>query len=241
MIVLLRRELEEMRVSADRKESVIILGIVSIIIILLEWLLGPALFDVYDTDGIAAFIVIIGMVHAGGEVDFSIEEDHAHRQMSFLQTLPIRKNQIVHAKFLNMFLLCGKIFLWIAILISFNQMINSNWELVDLTAALLAASSILLLMAEHLLRYFLWGYRKKGNWLNNISRVIWVVLFMIGFIFMSWSWVLALFILSLIVYGICWRVSIKRIQKRGFPQEVEQLGFTKIEQSAEELKSRQSK
>lgn len=203
--------------------------------------MGPALFDVYDTDGIAAFIVILGMVHAGGEVDFSIEEDNGHRQMSFLQTLPIRKRQIVHAKYLNMLLLCGKTFLWIVILISINQMINSNWELVDLTAALLAASSILLLMAEHLLRYFLWGYGKKGHWMNNISRMIWVVLPMFGLSFMAWSWVFALFILSLIVYGICWWVSIKRIQKWGFPQEVEQPGFTKIEQWAEELKSRQSK
>ena len=45
MRVLIQRELEEMRVSADRKESLLTVGFASFLAILFLFFLGPIFFD----------------------------------------------------------------------------------------------------------------------------------------------------------------------------------------------------
>lgn len=76
MWVLIRRELEEMRVSSSRKESVISTMITGLVIILLMWLLGPEIFGVLDAKAITAFLAMIGLFSAGSGMNLSLEEDY---------------------------------------------------------------------------------------------------------------------------------------------------------------------
>ncbi|WP_269409844.1 ABC-2 transporter permease [Lentibacillus daqui] len=244
MRMLVQRELEAMRISPDRKEHLVTIGFAMLMAVLFLWLLGPTFFDILAPNAITSIILFGGIGFVGMGMNASLQEDSHKRQMAFLQTLPITKSRIVHAKFLSILIACGKAFLWMAVLVSLNLIVNSNWTLIASVSVLFAVSIMLLLLAENLLRYYILGYRKWSNGIYVVSVVVWAVLFLYGFHFLlelkeQPLWILVLFIFSLVVYGFCWRISIQRIQKRGFPHEVEQPGLVKLEQKAEELKNRQ--
>lgn len=245
MRVLIQRELEEMRVSSSKMEGIITTIIMGLIIVFFMWLLGPRIFGI-DAKVLTAFVVIIGLLNAGSGMNLALEADSSSRQISFLQTLPILKEQIIHAKFISVLLLCWKTFVWMAVLISINLVINSDWSLESWTVVFLSISIVVFLMAENLLRYFLWGLRKKSNGLFTLSFIIWGVLFFLMFslnssvLSQSPLWGVLLFVFSLIVYLICWLISVKSVRMRGFPREVESMDFKKVEAFAEDLKSRQS-
>ncbi|MEN1968653.1 ABC-2 transporter permease [Lentibacillus sp. N15] len=245
MRMLIKRELEEMQISPIRREHQLTIGFVSLLAILFLWLLGPAGFNIFKTTAITPVFGLAGLGYVGMMVNASLQEGTHERHMTFLQTLPIHKSQIVHAKFLGISIICGRTFLWMAVFISLNLIVNSNWTLAASMATFFAASIMLLLVAELLFLYYMWGYQKWSNGVYIFSIIVWVVLFLYGFVFLAAMseqplWMLALFIFSLVVYVLCWRVSVRRIQKRGFVQEEEQPGLAKTEQWAEELKKRQS-
>lgn len=150
-----------------------------------------------------------------------------NRQMRFLQTLPIRKSQIVHAKFISVLLLCGCTLVWIAFFILLNMVISGtpikgSWILLGF---FLIFSMIIYMASVTLLPYFLWGYKRV--FLVSILFFVGLagVLVPVGF-FMdragkepSIFYFLNLMILSLVIYFICWWVSVQRINKKGFPDE----------------------
>src|SRR5699024_7974319 len=147
---LIQRELEEMRVSADRKESLLTVVFASLLAILFLFFLGPAFFDIFDTDAITFIVTLAGIGFIGMLTNTSLQEDSHQRQIAFLQTLPITRNRIVHAKFLSILIKSGKSCLWMLAFVSLNVLVNSTWSIAYLMAVLLAVSIMLLLVAENL-------------------------------------------------------------------------------------------
>lgn len=74
------------------------LGVVSI---LLMWIFGPKVIDVVSVDMENGFVSIMAVIISSGTMIGKLHNDGADQQMIYLQTLPVRNNQIVHAKFLS--------------------------------------------------------------------------------------------------------------------------------------------
>lgn len=241
---LIKRDLDQM-VTTTLRSSGITHAIFVIIAILLMWVLGPRQFHLLDKRTINGFILLIGMIVAGLlYTQFSLEQDASNRQLTFLQLLPIRKVDIVHAKYISHLLVVTAAFVWASLLISFNLWINSTWTIDGWLIAVAFISMLLFLMACSLLLYFLSGNKHRFIW-TYVMAIGWTtVLFIwigplasgIGISFGKLSSII--FILAVITYLISWGLSVINIQKKGTPIEVENLLLDKQNERIETLKQR---
>lgn len=237
--MLLRREMEEMRVSGSRKESWISILAVTLIIILLLWLLGPRTLDIVPVEGLTDFILIASLIHAGGAVNFLLTEDSGHRQMAFLQTLPVRTDTILFARFISVTFFCLKVFLWMAFIVFLNMRLNGG-NFAAWSVCLIGAAVLLLWMSIEILRYYFCGYGKWSSTIFNVSFFFWIVVLISGIYFSSFlsnpvAWILGSVVLSFVLYLASWILSIRRIHQKGFPIEVADAGLLEIEKRAQDL------
>lgn len=242
MKILFQREIDQLRSLRPRKNigSYLMFGL---IIVLLMWILGPNSIGYLDIEQINKYGCMTIMLFAAWDMNDSLEQDVAFRQLSFLQTLPVGKAEIVHAKFLSCLALCGVTLIKLGLLVSINLLMNSAWTLESSLIMLFATSLLVFLMAGNLLLYFLRGIR-GGNLLLNSMIIVWiVVIFSMGLEYkpLEFSkillWGLSIFVISLLTYFFCWWVAVRIVHNKGFPyEEVNQDMFDGIDRSREEAK-----
>ncbi|HLS10286.1 ABC-2 transporter permease [Lentibacillus sp.] len=238
---LVRRELDGM-VTINLKRSFQTYVVFGLVLILLMWVLGPNVTDIFATELISLFLFLIGLLAAGMSLLSTMEEDAANRQLEFLQTLPVRKTDIVHAKFLSSLLLCGFLFVWVSILVSANLLINDVWTVESIRIVFLYLAVLMLLATGNLLWYFLRG-SLHGGWINYALLLNGsVFLLYMGFYSPFGISKTFLFSISLAIAGFvyigCWWLLAKRVKNKGFPKETDDPEREKIEKRAEELKRR---
>lgn len=221
MKVLIRRELDSMVYSWQ--EAFRVYTLVGIGYILVMWILGPRIAGVIDAEQSSLLISIFGFTIAGGRMTVSLERDKKKQQQTFLQTLPIYKTHIVHAKFLSILFLCAFTFVWISVFIIVNVFVNGG-EMRYWIMALLMASMFFFITGMTLLCYFLWGHRRIGLIFYS-TLAVWTMAFMTMVFTMkssdiSFSRLLGLALLvTAVIYFVCWWVAVCSVNKRGLPQE----------------------
>lgn len=222
MKALIGREIENMGFSwreASRFYSLIGIGGV-----LVMWVLGPRVLGVVSTESSYVLIAIMGLVLAFGRLIVGLERDEANRQLTFLQTLPVPKTNIIHAKFMSLLLLSALTIVWIAILFSLNMFVNGGKVEYWMTDVLFV-SMFIFVTAMSLLWYYFWGNHR----LNTVFYVLvglWGAIFVfVGFILrlfagVSFIQVMGLALgVSVLIYLICWRVVVRRVYRKGIPRE----------------------
>ncbi|TFJ94408.1 hypothetical protein E4U82_00385 [Lentibacillus salicampi] len=128
MNMLMQREMEGDVASGfgDKAVSYMLFGIISI---LLTWVLGPKVTGVFDINSMNQLVSIMCLLITVSSMSSKLEEDHANRQLSFLQTLPVSKRQIVHVKFQHLLLNGCLMFVWLSVVTSVNLFISKSWTL----------------------------------------------------------------------------------------------------------------
>ncbi|MFD2759626.1 ABC-2 transporter permease [Lentibacillus juripiscarius] len=242
MWMLIRRELDNM-VTINLRRSFQAYIIFGLVFVLFMWLLGPRVIGYFEAEMFSLFVFMAGMLSAVASMLFTIEEDDAERQISFLQTLPIRKRDIVHAKFLSIFLVCGFMFIWVSVLNSANLLMNDVWTMESWMDVFIFLAVLIFLVAENLLWYFLRGLR--SNWIFYFSFIAWMtVLVLLGFnrpSGISQSVICGVSLISsFLAYPTCWWLSVRKVHHKGFPLEKDNPGRKNTEKHIEELKRRQS-
>lgn len=224
MKTLIRRELQGEVVSnlGEKILSYVMFGIISII---LMWLLGPRVTSFLDVDAMNEFVTIVALLITYAGISNKLENDDNNRQMTFLQTLPVRKGHIVHAKFLNMLLVWGLTFVWISVVVSVNLFINGNWTLESWSHVWGFLSALLFIQTMVLFYYFWKGYRVV-HVIFYLSAAVWGVIFIpLGLTLESTGlsnsqlWGLSLLI-SFILYFVCWRISVQIVNTKGLLDEI---------------------
>lgn len=228
MGALIRRELREVNLAKDYKNPtkafLSIYGILGIGIPGLLWLLGPGLVGIFDIESFNVSVSVAGMVLTWQTVHASLLREDANRQKTFLQTLPVKKEHIIHAKYTSVLLFCLGTITWMVIVIFLNLFINGiqmdeSWLLLGYFVSLIifiAATSLLtyfrvgtrrLTMTSVLISIFIWGgvLALSGLFMNRIGQEP-GILFFIGFMIVSFA-----------IYLICWWLSVRRVNKKGFP------------------------
>ncbi|RYG73513.1 ABC-2 transporter permease [Lentibacillus lipolyticus] len=220
MWLLIRRELEG-KDSSDfgQLRGYLPLGI---IVALSIYLFGPRVTGLLDVGKINSFLSILGVILVLGSLSERLEKDDANYQMTFLQTLPVRKSQIVHAKFLNILFLCALMFVVLYIFISLNRWMNGVWMLAPWTELYAFMSFLLFLSAVTLFFYFKLGYQRI-QWVFLLSLLIWGGAFMLIGSIMQYARFpvhpsLSL-IISLILYFISWGMAVRKVNIKGIPDE----------------------
>lgn len=190
----------------------------------LLWFLGPRIVDVTYR---YAIVSVIGLAMVFHFVNHGLTRDDIHRQMIFLQILPVRKSDIVHAKFISVLLLCGCVAVWIGLFTYADLFIHGDGTVDAFTYLNMAMvlPLIFYISAVILYSYFLWGYRRT-IFIQVFALIVWAFGFIgIGFLLdltgkePSMSLFIAVFVLSLVIYFICWWMSVRRVKNKGFPGE----------------------
>ncbi len=151
-----------------------------------------------------------------------LKNDHANQQLTYLQTLPIRTSQIVHAKFLNVLLIYVSVFAGGYVFVSFNRWINGIWKIAPWQELYAFLSFLLFLAAITLYFYFKLGYQRI-QWVFLLSLLIWGGAFMLIGSIMQYAWFpvhpsLSV-LLSLILYFISWGMAVRKVNTKGLPDE----------------------
>lgn len=224
MKVLIERELEG-EVAANLGERVIYYVMFGILSVFVMWLLGPPIIGVFEAESMNSFISIMAIIIMSGSMSDKLAKDKADQQMTFLQTMPINRSQIVHAKFLSMLLLWSITFTWMSIVVSINLWMNGIWTFESWRHVWFFIS--LVLFARTIT---LWFYLLRGspniNFIYYSALAIWTAIVLsLDFIFKlanfsnTQLWGLSL-IFSLVLYFICWWVAVRKVNTKGFPQEM---------------------
>lgn len=163
-----------------------------------------------------------------GRLIVGLERDEANQQLTFLQTLPVPKPNIVHAKFTSLLLLSIITIVWIAILFCLNMFVNGGKAEYWMTGVHFV-SMFIFVTAISLLWYYLWGNHR----LNTVFYVLlglWAAIFVFsGFILriftgVSFVWVMVSALgVSVLIYFICWRLAVQRVYRKGIPREESQV------------------
>lgn len=223
MRTLIGREINSMIFSW--REASRIYGLLGSGVVLAMWVLGPRLLDVVSTESSYLLIAVMGLVLAFGRLTIGIEHDETNQQLTFLQTLPIPKTNIVHAKFTGFLLLSAFTFVWISILFFLNDFVNGGKVEYWMTGVLFTAMFVFV-TAMTLLWYYIWGIRRL-NIMFYVLLGIWAVIFIVlGFLLrsttdLSFVQMMGLDLAaSVLIYFICWLLAVWRVYQRGIPKEV---------------------
>lgn len=219
MNVLIQRELEEMFYW---KKMIYYFNLFGAGIILLSWILGPKMIGFIDIENMNLMLCVIGLLFVYGRLSYTMNQETANRQIIFLQTLPVRKNYIIHAKFLSTLGLCGAAFIWMSLFVSFNLWINTSWTFEAWMMALVFISMALFIAAIMQMCHFIWGAGGK-DWIFYLALAIWgAIATLSGFLLEDLGlsltqFGLLLMIVPMAIYFICWWVSICWTNRNGFP------------------------
>jgi len=247
MLALVKRDLEQM-VTTTLRSSLMSHAIFMIIAIGLMWLLGPKNIGYLDTNSINLLIFVFGMLMAGQfYTQFNLEEDVSYGQLTFLQLLPIRTVDIIHAKYLsNLLVACGA-FVWASLLVSINLWMNGTLTMYGWIDGVVFLAFLLLLIASSLSWYFFIG-NKRGFVVMYILSISWMVVMFIvlgpvkdGITISFGLFSSFLLCLAIAIYLFSWVLSVKRIQKKGILFERESVEIDQQSERIQALKNRYKK
>ncbi|TRM12164.1 ABC-2 transporter permease [Lentibacillus cibarius] len=229
MGALMKRELDSMHLASQYqnklKAFIAVYGILGVGVPVFFWVLGPGVVGLMSGDMVNTSILVIGLIHSSQAISLHLFREDAHRQLTFLQTLPVRKPAIVHAKFTSVLLLSVFVIGWMFMVAGANTLlsditVSDFWLAVGFFCSLIISTE-----AVVLLTYFTRG-ADRVNVMYWVSFAGWAVLFVLSGLFMKSlgkepdSFVFIIYILvALFVYLFCWRLAVRRVNKRGFPQE----------------------
>lgn len=219
--MLIRRELDAMVYSWQ--EAIRVYTLVGIGYILVMWVLGPRVVGVIDAEQSSLLISILGFMIAGGRLTFNLEQYKTNRQQTFLETLPVRKGEVVHAKFISLFLLGTFTFAWTSFFIFINVFLNDG-EMGYWVMAWLMSSMFVFITGVILLCYFLWGHRRIGLIFYS-SLAVWTAaliapVFMLKSTGLSFFQLMGLALLaSIMIYFVCWWAAVRKVNRKGLPWE----------------------
>ncbi|GAA0429026.1 hypothetical protein GCM10008983_01680 [Lentibacillus halophilus] len=223
MNVLMQRELEG-ELASDLKERIIYYAMYGTVLIVLTWLLGPRVLDWFSIMGMNRFVSVMAIIVVSSTINEKLKNDSSNRQMSFLQTLPVPKSQLVHAKFLHMLLMWAMAFVWLSAVTSVNLLLNGSWTFELWTHVWGFTSASLFIQAMALLCYFSKGYRGVQA-VFYLSALAWAAIFIpLGLTLKETGlskgelWGTAL-IAAFIICGISWRIAVRKVNARGIPEE----------------------
>ncbi|MFD2759625.1 ABC-2 transporter permease [Lentibacillus juripiscarius] len=228
MKTLIQRELRELNLARNYDNStrafLSVYGILGIGFPVILWLLGPGIAGIFDAEVFNTSVSVTGMVLVWQTVSGSLQREDANRQLTFLQTLPVEKRHIVNAKFTSVLLICLFTIAWMAIVMFLNVWISGigtgeTWLPVGFFASL-----IIFIAAMTLQTFFRWGARRLTMTPMIITIFIWGGVFtLLGFFMKRMGkepgvFVFMIFMsLSLAIYLSCWWLSVRKVNKKGFP------------------------
>lgn len=224
MEALLKRELGILNIAGHNKNPALIYGLLGIGYPVIIWLLGPGLAGVYDLNNFKLNVSMLGMVLVVLGVDNSLKREDDSRQMTFLQTLPVKKSEIVSAKFISVLVMSGTAIVWMNTIGIFLPIFIGGFSMDEYGALLGFFSSMTIFIpAITLLIYFFKG--SPGVFIVELlSIVIWANVFGLGGFYLtsigmtSDMFVPVVFMaLALVVYFVCWWLSGRRVSRKGFP------------------------
>ncbi|GAA0429032.1 hypothetical protein GCM10008983_01690 [Lentibacillus halophilus] len=229
MGALMKREIDGMHLASDyqnkRKAFMSIYGFLGIGVPVIIWVLGPGVVGLMSGEMMNTSVLVIGLIHSSQAVSLYLFRESTYRQLTFLQTLPVKKTSIIHAKFTSVLLLSVCIIGWMFIIAGVNTLLSDVTASDFWLATGFFSSMIMFIEAVVLLTYFTKG-ADKLTVMYWISLIGWAVLFVLSGLFMKSlgkepdRFVFVIYILvSLLVYLCCWGFVIRNVNKHGFPPE----------------------
>lgn len=216
MKALIYRELEVASITKKLYQYVFFM---SICLLVAAWIIGPNLLNLISVEQMSILITIIIFITINTTISNNIEVDSESSQKVFLQTLPIKTEHLVHAKFLTVLLLNILAFIWAISLTTVHILIN-NGEWSYLMITYIMSSMILFISSIIVLNYFVCQHQRP-TLVFYVSLVIWAVVFGSGiylFSTLGLSMELSMGIAllgALIVYIASWFTVIIRIKTKG--------------------------
>ncbi|TRM12161.1 ABC-2 transporter permease [Lentibacillus cibarius] len=223
MNVLIQREMEG-EIASDWQERIIYHVMYGVVLIIFMWLLGPRVLDLFSIRAMDQFVSVMVVLVVSSTLNEKLKNDSINRQMSFLQTLPVSKSQLVHAKFLHMLLLWCMAFVWLSSVISVNFLLNGGWTFDWWTHVWGFTSALLFIQAMTLLCYFSKGYQGVQA-VFYLSALAWATIFIpLGLTLEETGlskgglWGIAL-MAAFIIYVISWLMAVRKVNAKGVPEE----------------------
>lgn len=225
MWILIRRELSLMSHywDLDRTHGRFVSGIIRYWLVYSLLIFPPSfLIEKWLETPLETTVATIVLVFTLVTVYNDLLADDEQRQTLFLQTLPIRKSQLVHAKMASVLLLWILNFVLFLLPTALIQVYRSTTE--ELWSQLGMFMSLALFVSSvHVLGYFLWGLRRRGRLIFFLAIIFWLVLTSSGGYLLVANGMAAqglLFILPLLLsvfaFVVCWWIAVKSMNKRGF-------------------------
>ena len=182
------------------------------------------MFDLLDVESLSFFVSLLLFQSIHSAIFQNLKQDGENAQSVFLQTLPIKKTCILHAKFLSCFILFCLGIAGVVVLTFINIWINKGtWE--NMGMALTVVSLFVFCLSITILRFVVSG-RKHLDLTFYSFLIVWVILIiavnvlleLISIDFTMLEVISNSLLLSFAIYFICWALAAQIIRKRGFKQ-----------------------
>lgn len=216
MKALLKREFELTNYFPKTFKHYLLL---SLGLLVAAWLLGPNVIGFRDSESLSLYLTIIIFGIVNSKVSTSIQRDITEKQKMFLQTLPVKTEHIVHAKYISVLLWNCVAFIWAISLSALNTLMNhGEWS--DLLFVYLISSMLLFISSTTIGCFFLWN-DKRINVVFYVSLVVWLISYMIGGFFLtslgfSWTVYMAMnMVIACIIFGGSWLVVMNQVKSKG--------------------------
>ena|SRR5699024_2177410 len=196
----------------------------SIFILIATWLLGPRMFHLLEVESLSFFIAIMFFLNIQGLISQNLKQDSENAQQYFLQTLPVKKTNIIHAKFLSVFMLFCVGIVGSSVLMLIHLWMNKG-TFEDIGIALTVTSLFIFSLSIMVFRFIV-SDTKHIEITFYGSLPIWIILFIVINLWLDSMSIafkmteVAIFSLlfSLILFFVLWFFAARIIHKRGFKQ-----------------------
>src|SRR5699024_2834432 len=197
---------------------------ISVLALSTVYLLGPKMLHLLDVEGLSFFVSLLFFQSIHGAIFQNLKQDGENAQSVFLQTLPIKKTRILHAKFLSCLILFWMGIAGVVVLTFINIWINKG-TLENMGMALTVVSLFIFSLSITIFRFVVSG-RKHLDLTFYSSLIVWVILIiavnvlleLMSIDFTMLEVISYSLLLSFIIYFSCWALATQIIRKRGFKQ-----------------------
>jgi len=216
MKALLYREFRIMPVTA---KGIIAYMIFCLAVVASGVIAGPKGLGLFNSESISLYLSIINFTFLNGLVTNNLEQDSKYRQQIYLQTLPVRKQQIVHAKFSSILLLGIAFFATNALMISAYILITDGmWT--DIMKSLVMAALYMFVFGIMLFAFFS-GFRRLNVIFYTALAFFVGPALLAGFFLAGSGTSLHLILTSgfffvICIYLLCWLTAAVKMRKSGF-------------------------
>ena len=199
-----------------------IFTLLSSFLLFFGWVLGPRIFNILEISSSNLYICIVIFIITQQFAWRNLKQDSTTSQQKFLHILPIKKSEIVHAKFLSFLLLYLVGLISSFILVFTNIWLNhEGWS--SISTALLIPSMFIFITSITLYKSMFLD-DESFNVIYYISLAVWTVI-ILSVIYITKPLNFSMFhltsiflIFSLAIYLLFWFVTIQSLRKRGFKQ-----------------------